>query len=36
MKTVILVSLKAGAFGINLTEANHVLIVDPWWNPAVE
>ncbi|CAD8060264.1 unnamed protein product [Paramecium sonneborni] len=34
--TVMLISLKAGAYGINLCCANHVLLVDPWWNPAVE
>ncbi|CAD8052571.1 unnamed protein product [Paramecium primaurelia] len=34
--TVMLISLKAGAYGINLSCANHVLLVDPWWNPAVE
>ena len=31
-----LISLKAGGYGLNLTAANHVLLVDPWWNPAVE
>ncbi|MCF8243317.1 MAG: DEAD/DEAH box helicase family protein [Melioribacteraceae bacterium] len=31
-----LISLKAGGFGINLTEADYVLHYDPWWNPAVE
>lgn len=34
--TVILVSLKAGAFGLNLVAANNVFICDPWYNPAVE
>jgi SNF2 family DNA or RNA helicase len=29
-------SLGAGGVGLNLTEANHVVLVDPWWNPAVE
>jgi SNF2 family DNA or RNA helicase len=29
-------SLKAGAFGMNLTAADYVIIADPWWNPAVE
>jgi non-specific serine/threonine protein kinase len=29
-------SLKAGGVGINLTEADYVYLVDPWWNPAVE
>jgi len=33
---VFLISLKAGGVGINLTEADYVYLVDPWWNPAVE
>ncbi len=33
---VMLVSLKAGGAGLNLTAADHVFLVDPWWNPAVE
>ena len=33
---VFLISLKAGGTGLNLTGANYVYIVDPWWNPAVE
>ncbi|KAJ7681145.1 SNF2 family N-terminal domain-containing protein [Mycena rosella] len=35
-KTVILVSLKAGGVGLNLTACNHVILADMWWNPAVE
>ncbi len=31
-----LISLKAGGLGINLTAADYVLLLDPWWNPAVE
>ena len=31
-----LLSLKAGGLGLTLTRADHVYIVDPWWNPAVE
>jgi SNF2 family DNA or RNA helicase len=31
-----LLSLKAGGLGITLTAADHVYILDPWWNPAVE
>ncbi|HWA70985.1 MAG TPA: DEAD/DEAH box helicase [Polyangiaceae bacterium] len=31
-----LVSLKAGGFGLNLTAADYVIHLDPWWNPAVE
>ncbi len=31
-----LVSLKAGGSGLNLTAADHVFLCDPWWNPAVE
>nr|MBP6817285.1 DEAD/DEAH box helicase [Burkholderiaceae bacterium] len=30
------ISLKAGGFGLNLTAADYVVIVDPWWNPAAE
>lgn len=33
---VFLISLKAGGFGLNLTEADYVFHYDPWWNPAVE
>ncbi len=33
---VFLISLKAGGFGLNLTEADYVFILDPWWNPASE
>ena len=33
---VILVSLKAGGTGLNLTAADTVILYDPWWNPAVE
>ena len=31
-----LISLKAGGTGLNLTAADHVFLLDPWWNPAVE
>ena len=31
-----LISLKAGGFGLTLTEADYVFLLDPWWNPAVE
>jgi SWI/SNF-related matrix-associated actin-dependent regulator of chromatin subfamily A3 len=34
--TVFLISLQAGGVGLNLTAANHVILMDPWWNPAVE
>ena len=33
---VMLVSLRAGGVGLNLTAADHVFLMDPWWNPAVE
>ena len=33
---VMLISLKAGGTGLTLTRADHVFLVDPWWNPAVE
>jgi len=33
---VILISLKAGGEGLNLQIANHVFLLDPWWNPACE
>jgi SNF2 family DNA or RNA helicase len=33
---VFLISLKAGGMGINLTAADYVIHMDPWWNPAVE
>jgi len=34
--SVFLISLKAGGVGLNLTEADSVIIYDPWWNPAAE
>ena len=35
-KSVFVVSLKAGGLGLNLTGANYVIHLDPWWNPAIE
>ncbi|HSU36508.1 MAG TPA: DEAD/DEAH box helicase [Propionibacteriaceae bacterium] len=34
--SVFLISLKAGGFGLNLTEASYCFVLDPWWNPATE
>ncbi|WP_308797272.1 DEAD/DEAH box helicase [Agromyces silvae] len=34
--SVFCISLKAGGFGLNLTEADYVFLLDPWWNPASE
>ncbi|MBK9386820.1 MAG: DEAD/DEAH box helicase [Planctomycetes bacterium] len=34
--TAFLISLKAGGHGLNLTAADYVFLLDPWWNPAVE
>src|SRR5690606_17304252 len=31
-----LISIKAGGVGLNLTEADYVFVLDPWWNPAVQ
>jgi SNF2 family DNA or RNA helicase len=31
-----LISLKAGGLGLNLTNADYVFLIDPWWNPAIE
>lgn len=36
VKRVFLISLKAGGTGLNLTAADYVYLVDPWWNPATE
>ena len=33
---MLLISLRAGGTGLNLTAADHVFLLDPWWNPAVE
>ncbi|MCH2205648.1 MAG: SNF2 family helicase [Lentisphaerales bacterium] len=33
---IFLISLKAGGVGLNLTKAEYVFIMDPWWNPAIE
>lgn len=35
-RRVFLISLKAGGYGLNLAEADQVILMDPWWNPAVE
>ncbi len=35
-KNIFLISLKAGGVGLNLTSADYIFIVDPWWNPAAE
>lgn len=35
-RRVFLISLKAGGTGLNLTQADYIYLVDPWWNPAVE
>mgnify|MGYP002152216779 CR=1 FL=1 len=35
-RSFFLLSIKAGGVGLNLTEADYVVILDPWWNPAVE
>ncbi|GAA1212059.1 DNA/RNA helicase [Microbacterium maritypicum] len=36
VQPVFLISLKAGGFGLTLTEADYVFLLDPWWNPAAE
>lgn len=36
LKRIIFVSLKAGGVGLNITACNHVILLDPWWNPYVE
>ena len=33
---IFLISLKTGGFGLNLTKASYVFLLDPWWNPSVE
>ncbi len=33
---VFLISLKAGGIGLNLTQADYIYLIDPWWNPAAE
>lgn len=33
---ILLISIKVGGVGLNLNEANVVIIMEPWWNPAVE
>lgn len=35
-KRIFLISLKAGGVGLNLTSADYIFILDPWWNPAAE
>ncbi|UZO17374.1 uncharacterized protein OCT59_008730 [Rhizophagus irregularis] len=33
---VLLISLKCGSLGLNLTTANQCFLIDPWWNPSIE
>jgi DNA repair protein RAD16 len=33
---ILCISLKAGGVALNLTQANHIFLCDPWWNPAAE
>jgi SWI/SNF-related matrix-associated actin-dependent regulator of chromatin subfamily A3 len=33
---VLLISLKCGSLGLNLTVANQCFLIDPWWNPSIE
>jgi SNF2 family DNA or RNA helicase len=35
-RKVFLITMKAGGVGLNLTQADYVFLLDPWWNPAVE
>ena len=35
-KRILLISIKSGGVGLNLVQANHVILMDPWWNQAVE
>ena len=35
-KKVFLISIKAGGVGLNLTAADYIFVLDPWWNPATE
>ncbi|TDS07517.1 DEAD/DEAH box helicase [Sphingobacterium paludis] len=35
-KRIFLISMKAGSVGLNLTAADYVFLIDPWWNPAIE
>ncbi|KAF9305631.1 hypothetical protein BG003_001317, partial [Podila horticola] len=34
--SIMLIGLKCGSLGLNMTVANHVVMMDPWWNPAIE
>ena len=36
LRYIFIISLKAGGVGLNLTAADYVIHIDPWWNPAIE